>query len=111
MDIVRISPEDATSLIDERHEPPPPEGRRKLAGTYLFHFGAFLDRNWRYNDMLWVTVDGLDHRAPGHRYPERVHVQERTCLNCPRWRPCGVPSTTRFGRSRSSAPGLRTSRR
>ena len=55
VDVVRISPEDAPSLIDERHTK-----RRKLAGTKLMHFGAFLDRGWRQNDILWGRMDGAE---------------------------------------------------
>ena len=53
VDIVRVSPEDATSIVDERKT-----GRHKLAGLALAHFGAFLDRNWRRNDMMWGRLDG-----------------------------------------------------
>ena len=55
VDVVRISPEDAPSLIDERNT-----NRRKLAGTKLMHFGAFLDRGWRQNDILWGRMDGAE---------------------------------------------------
>ena len=55
VDVVRISPEDARSLIDERAT-----DRRKLAGTKLMHFGAFLDRGWRHNDILWGRLDGAE---------------------------------------------------
>ena len=57
VDVFRISPEDATSLIDERRAG---EERRKLAGTALMSFGAFLDRGWRKNDMLWGRLDGAE---------------------------------------------------
>jgi patatin-related protein len=53
--VTRISPEDATSLIDESTS-----RRRKLAGTALMHFGAFLDRRWRENDILWGRLDGAE---------------------------------------------------
>ncbi|MGH9442720.1 MAG: DUF3376 domain-containing protein, partial [Thermoanaerobaculia bacterium] len=33
---------------------------RKLAGTALFHFGAFLDRTWRASDMLQGRLDGAE---------------------------------------------------
>ncbi|EJN11072.1 Protein of unknown function (DUF3376) [Bradyrhizobium sp. YR681] len=61
VEVVRISPEDASSLIDERHD----QGavahqRRKLAGTALFHFGAFLDAQWRRNDIMWGRLDGCE---------------------------------------------------
>jgi hypothetical protein len=57
VEVIRISPEDAKSLIDERK---PDERRRKLAGTALMHFGAFLDRHWRQNDILWGRLDGTE---------------------------------------------------
>ena len=55
VDIVRISPEDATGLINERET-----GSYKLAGTALGHFGAFLDPLWRRNDILWGRLDGAE---------------------------------------------------
>ena len=55
VDIVRISPEDATALIDERET-----GCHKLAGTALGHFGAFLDPLWRRNDIMWGRLDGAE---------------------------------------------------
>jgi patatin-related protein len=57
VDVLRVSPEDATSLIDERD---PNERRRKLAGTSLRNFGVFLDRGWRRNDILWGRLDGAE---------------------------------------------------
>ena len=38
----------------------PVRGIRKLAGTALMHFGAFLDRRWRQNDILWGRLDGAE---------------------------------------------------
>jgi patatin-related protein len=55
VDIIRISPEDAKALIDERET-----GCYKLAGTALGHFGAFLDPLWRKNDILWGRLDGAE---------------------------------------------------
>ncbi len=55
VDILRISPEDAKGLIDERKT-----GCYKLAGTALGHFGAFLDPLWRKNDILWGRLDGAE---------------------------------------------------
>ena len=55
IDIIRISPEDAKQLIDER------ETRcHKLAGSALGHFGAFLAQQWRQNDILWGRLDGAE---------------------------------------------------
>ena len=51
----RVSPEDACSLIDEG------KGlRRKLAGTAVANFGAFLDVRWRRNDIMWGRLDGCE---------------------------------------------------
>ncbi|HSD45502.1 MAG TPA: patatin-like protein, partial [Pyrinomonadaceae bacterium] len=55
IDIIRISPEDAKQLINEREA-----GCHKLAGTALGHFGAFLARQWRQNDILWGRLDGAE---------------------------------------------------
>jgi len=60
VEVFRISPEDAPSLIDERAESKKPNGRTKLAGTSLHHFGAFLDRVWRQNDIMWGRLDGAE---------------------------------------------------
>lgn len=54
VDVIRISPQDATSLIDETS---PRDGRHKLAGDQLGHFGGFVDRSWRRNDLLWGRLD------------------------------------------------------
>jgi len=56
---VRISPEDATTLLQERG----PENAfrlAKLAGTYLGNFGGFLDPDWRRSDILWGRLDAAD---------------------------------------------------
>ena len=55
VEVFRISPEDAKALIDERNSK-----CRKLAGTSLGHFGAFLERRWRENDILWGKLDGAE---------------------------------------------------
>jgi patatin-related protein len=63
MEVIRISPEDACSLINERRERKESSdgvGRQKLAGTALQHFGAFLDRTWRQNDIMWGRLDGAE---------------------------------------------------
>jgi patatin-related protein len=55
--VFRISPWDARAIIDEQSDA---RHRRKLAGTALFHFGAFLKRDWRVNDILWGRLDGAE---------------------------------------------------
>jgi patatin-related protein len=57
VEVVRVSPEDATSLINEKEDS---KKRRKLAGTSFYHFGAFFDRGWRRNDLLWGRLDGAE---------------------------------------------------
>jgi patatin-related protein len=52
VEIIRISPEDAQSLSRA--------GGRKLGGSTLMHFGAFFDRTWRKNDILWGRLDGAE---------------------------------------------------
>jgi hypothetical protein len=52
VEIIRISPTDADSLS--------PYGVDKLGGATLMHFGAFLDRTWRKNDILWGRLDGAE---------------------------------------------------
>lgn len=56
VEVVRVSPEDAPSLVAHRDA----ADREKLAGTALFNFGAFLDANWRRNDILWGRLDGCE---------------------------------------------------
>lgn len=57
VEVVRISPGDATSLIDEATDT---LHRRKLSGTAFGNFGAFLDRRWRLNDIMWGRLDGAE---------------------------------------------------
>ena len=57
VEVARVSPQDAVNLIDERNDP---RQRRKLAGTALANFGAFLDRRWRLNDAMWGRLDGAE---------------------------------------------------
>ena len=54
VDVIRFSPDDAESLIGRDSE------RKKLAGQSLFHFGAFLEKSWRTNDVLWGRLDGAE---------------------------------------------------
>jgi patatin-related protein len=50
--IVRISPLDATTGFSDRSLPD------KVAGDAAYHFGGFLKRSWRSNDILWGRLDG-----------------------------------------------------
>jgi patatin-related protein len=82
VEILRVSPEDAPSLINERVEYP----RQKLAGTALFHFGAFLDEKWRRNDIMWGRLDGCERLlaalfpADGDRDVREALLQEAQCI-------------------------------
>ncbi|CDF34462.1 unnamed protein product [Chondrus crispus] len=57
VDLVRISPSDATALVNEAGKS---ASGKKLAGTALGNFGAFLDRRWRTNDLMWGRLDGAE---------------------------------------------------
>ena len=61
-DVHRISPEDATAIIDERamFDGDEQKSYRKLAGTNLGNFGAFLDEDSRRLDILWGRLDGAE---------------------------------------------------
>jgi Protein of unknown function (DUF3376) len=55
VDIIRISPEDATCIVDELAR-----DVRKLKGIWMGHFGAFLDGRWRASDILWGRLDAAE---------------------------------------------------
>jgi patatin-related protein len=55
-EVIRISPRDATLLVDPRQG----DERSKLAGTVLMNFGAFFQANWRRNDILWGRLDAAE---------------------------------------------------
>jgi patatin-related protein len=55
VEVFRISPEDATFLINEREK-----RVSKLAGTTLGHFGAFFEERFRYNDIMWGRLDAAE---------------------------------------------------
>lgn len=61
VEVLRVSPQDAPSLINEADDQGKLDHRRqKLAGTALFNFGGFLDAQWRRNDILWGRLDGCE---------------------------------------------------
>ena len=57
VEVIRISPEDAPGLINEKTDS---RSRKKLAGTRLANFSAFLDASWRVNDIMWGRLDGAE---------------------------------------------------
>jgi hypothetical protein len=71
VDVFRISPQDARTVIDEQSDA---KHRMKLAGTALFHFGAFLKRDWRRNDMLWGRLDGAERMITSILPPASEHA-------------------------------------
>ena len=54
--VMRVSPLDAKRLDGSFDGKP----RRKLGGATYGHFGGFLDRGWRANDILWGRLDGAE---------------------------------------------------
>ncbi|HEV2834057.1 MAG TPA: patatin-like protein [Pyrinomonadaceae bacterium] len=81
IDIIRISPEDAKQLIDERGT-----GCHKLAGSALGHFGAFLARQWRQNDILWGRLDGAERLItaliPNHPFRQQLIGEAQAQIVC-----------------------------
>lgn len=55
VEVLRVSPEEATMIVDEHDR-----GIHKLAGIKLANFGAFFKKEWRQNDMLWGRLDGAE---------------------------------------------------
>jgi predicted acylesterase/phospholipase RssA len=52
VDVLRISPEDATFIKVSADD--------KLAGDTLFHFGGFVEAEWRRNDIMWGRLDAAE---------------------------------------------------
>ena len=75
VNVYRVSPEDASALMEERAGGP----RDKLAGRTLMSFGAFLDERWRRNDMLWGRLDGAE-RLITISLPQSMPEQDREKL-------------------------------
>jgi patatin-related protein len=64
VDVIRVSPYDAESILKEREEDRKErDGKRfrhKLGGRELGHFGAFFERSWRKNDIIWGRLDAAE---------------------------------------------------
>jgi patatin-related protein len=54
VEVIRISPLDAHSLKPTRGD------GAKVTGGRFQHFGAFLDRLWRENDIMWGRLDAAE---------------------------------------------------
>ncbi len=86
VDIVRVSPEDAPGLLEERDRTTRALRMKKLAGTRLGNFGAFLDATWRRSDILWGRLDAaeilLRHLLPGPEdgYAAAADTRDRLIL-------------------------------
>lgn len=98
VEVVRISPEDAPLLLDEKES-----GLKKLDGTALANFGAFLQRHWRTNDILWGRLDGAERLIaallPGadaatRRVRETMTRQAHRCVVREALRPAGYTQIT-----------------
>lgn len=53
IDVVRISPLDADRAFSRR------KFEDKVTGETVMHFGAFLKKSWRANDIMWGRLDGV----------------------------------------------------
>jgi hypothetical protein len=87
VEVIRVSPGDAPTLM-----PPQPAGggdaakhggAGKVTGARVNHFGAFLDRLWRENDIMWGRLDAaeilIETMTPAHpgQEKQRAAVVER----------------------------------
>jgi patatin-related protein len=66
IELVRVSPGDAQLGLCRRN------AADKTAGDALHHFGAFLKRSWRSNDILWGRLDGVTMLLRTLLTPERI---------------------------------------
>src|SRR5579885_392266 len=56
----RISPADASIPVPDMNIPGDRSPHQKLAGELLAHFGGFLKREWRRNDVVWGRLDSAE---------------------------------------------------
>ncbi len=52
IDVIRVSPIDAERAFSNRRF------EDKITGETVMHFGAFLKKSWRSNDIMWGRLDG-----------------------------------------------------
>ena len=50
--MIRVSPIDAERAFSNRRF------EDKITGETVMHFGAFLKKSWRSNDIMWGRLDG-----------------------------------------------------
>ena len=58
-EVVRLSPHDATEIINTNPRSPGPP-RRKMGGAAFAHFGGFFDDRWRMLDLMWGRLDAAE---------------------------------------------------
>lgn len=77
VEIVRVAPEDAKSIIDERDSK---FTIRKTHGWKYNHFGAFLSKDWRQNDILFGRLDAAEcliNALVPERNPDRAVLRQQ----------------------------------
>lgn len=52
IEVMRISPKDTRFITSDL--------KKKVAGDTFFHFGGFLKREWRDNDIMWGRLDAAE---------------------------------------------------
>ena len=52
IEVMRISPKDARFITSDL--------KKKVAGDTFFHFGGFLKKEWRDNDIMWGRLDAAE---------------------------------------------------
>jgi hypothetical protein len=104
VEVHRVSPRDATSLVD-------PAGTPKVAGARLGHFGGFLDPTWRANDIMWGRLDAAERLVDVllGDFPEPFRAQFRDRLHdavlLEEWYQPGRGGAAHLGDERATAPG------
>jgi predicted acylesterase/phospholipase RssA len=77
IELVRISPFDATGGYgaDWGLEP-----KQKISGDAMFHFGGFIKRSWRSNDIFWGKCDAseilIDTLLSSDRFEEALRFED-----------------------------------
>ena len=111
VEVLRISPYDATQLTPES-----PEQEGKLKGVSLMHFSAFFRRDYRENDYLWGRLDAAerliallfdDPEKPGlyKTDPQECHKAFRAILDAEKQSLRTIPSLLRHLRQQVGAEG------
>ena len=115
VDVYRVSPADATLLFEAAGQSDlatngASERARngKLFGSRVGSFGAFFDRRWRENDMLWGRLDGAE-RVIASLLPGPEHCGPRRALTLKAARAIVLEELPQLGAARVASldgPGL-----